>query len=88
MFGWILNTNLYIASVFTIWRLLKIIENLFKLPENLFTLFLIYWALYNNDSITAQKLKFSIKDFLSKCDQIRRKLRIWSYSLKEFWIEN
>ena len=24
---------------------------------------------------TAQKMKFSIKDFLSKCDQIRRKLR-------------
>ena len=27
---------------------------------------------------TAQKMKFSIKDFFSKCDQIRRKLRIWS----------
>ena len=26
---------------------------------------------------TAEKTKFSIKDFLSKCDQIRRKLRIW-----------
>ena len=25
---------------------------------------------------TAQKMKFSIKDFFSKCDQIRRKLRI------------
>ena len=24
--------------------------------------------------ITAQKMKFSIKDFFSKCDQIRRKL--------------
>ena len=24
---------------------------------------------------TAQKMKFSIKDFFSKCDQIRRKLR-------------
>ena len=23
-------------------------------------------------------MKFSIKDFSSKCDQIRRKLRIWS----------
>ena len=27
---------------------------------------------------TAQKVKFSIKNFFSKCDQIRRKLRIWS----------
>ena len=26
-------------------------------------------------------MKFSIKDFFSKCDQIRRKLRIWSYLL-------
>ena len=32
---------------------------------------------------TAQKRKFSIKDFFSKCDQIRRKLRIWSHLLKK-----
>ena len=25
--------------------------------------------------LTAQKMKFSMKDFLGKCDQIRRKLR-------------
>ena len=36
---------------------------------------------------TAQK-KFSIKDFFSKCDQIRRKLRIWSYLLKKSLMEN
>ena len=29
-------------------------------------------------SSSAQKLKFSIKDFFSKCDQIRSFLRIWS----------
>ena len=29
--------------------------------------------------VTAQKMKFSIKDLFSKCDQIRRKLRIWSH---------
>ena len=28
-------------------------------------------------------MKFSIKDFFSKCDQIRRKLRIWSHLLKK-----
>ena len=33
---------------------------------------------------TAQKMKFSIKDFFSKYDQIRRKLRIWSHLLKKF----
>ena len=33
-------------------------------------------AVYNNiKTRTAQKMKFSIKDFFSKCEQIRRKLR-------------
>ena len=32
---------------------------------------------------TEQKLKFSIKDSSSKCDQIRRKLRIWSHLPKK-----
>ena len=31
---------------------------------------------------TTQKIKFSIKDFFSKCDQMRRKLWIWSHFLK------
>ena len=39
-------------------------------------------------SITRQKMKFSIKDFFSKCHQIRRKLRIWSHLLKKSLIEN
>ena len=38
--------------------------------------------------ITAQKIKFSIKDFFSKCDQIHRKLRIWSHLLKKSLTEN
>ena len=37
---------------------------------------------------TAQKIKFSIKDFFSKCDQIRRKLRLWSHLLKKSLKEN
>ena len=37
---------------------------------------------------TAQKMKFSIKDFFSKCDQIRRKLRILSHLLKKSLMEN
>ena len=36
----------------------------------------------------AQKMKFCIKDFFSKCAQIRRKLRIWSHLLKKFLMEN
>ena len=37
---------------------------------------------------TAQKMKFSIKDFFSKCDQIRSLLRIWSQLLEKFLMEN
>ena len=42
------------------------------------------WASFlyaDSDAIilTAQKMKFSIKDFFSKCDQIRRKLLLNIY---------
>ena len=37
---------------------------------------------------TAQKLKFSIKYFASKCDQIRGKLRTWSHLLEKSLMEN
>ena len=33
-------------------------------------------------------MKFSIKDFFIKCDQIRRKLRIWSHLLKKSLMKN
>ena len=39
-------------------------------------------------AITAQKMKFSIKDFFSKCGQIRSFLPIWSHLLKNYLIEN
>ena len=37
---------------------------------------------------TAQQMKFSIKDFSSKCDQIRSFLRIWSHLLEKSLMEN
>ena len=40
------------------------------------------------ESNTAQKMKFSIKDFLNKCDQICSFLRIWSHLLKKSLMEN
>ena len=39
-------------------------------------------------SKTVHKTKFSIKDFISKCNQIRSSLRIWSHLLKKFLMEN
>ena len=54
------------------------------LKEN--TIFKFYWIFFSR--LTAQKMKFSIKDFFSKCDQIRSKLRIWSHLLKISLMEN
>ena len=42
----------------------------------------------SNPSDIAQKIKFSIKDFFSKCDQIRSFLQIWSRLLKKSSMEN
>ena len=39
-------------------------------------------------SFTAQKMKFSIKEFFSKYDQIFIFLRIWSHLLKKSLMEN
>ena len=37
---------------------------------------------------TTQKMKFSVKDFFSKCDEIRSKLWTWSLLLKKSLMEN
>ena len=37
---------------------------------------------------TAQKMKFSIANFFSKCDQIRSFLRIWLHLLEKSVMEN
>ena len=50
--------------------------------------FLEFNRLYFNEEVTAQKIKFSIKDFFSKCEQIRSFLRIWSHLLKKSVMEN
>ena len=39
-------------------------------------------------NITAQKKKFPITDFFSKCNEIRRNLRIWSHLLEKSLMEN
>ena len=37
---------------------------------------------------TAQKMKFSSKDFVRKCDEIRSFLWIWSHLMKKYLMEN
>ena len=57
-------------------------EIAFNLLEDLLTLYVrVRTFSFVN---TSQKMKFSIKDFFSKCDQIQRTLQIWSHLLKEF----
>ena len=51
----------------------------------------ISWKTLNwtiNSLSTTLKMKFSITDFVSKCDQIRRKLRIWTHILEKSVMEN
>ena len=51
---------------------------------------MIYWFVGcpSTSDFNAQKMKFSIKDFFSKCDQICSFLRIWSHLLKKSLIVN
>ena len=37
---------------------------------------------------TAQKMKFSIKDFFRKCNQKTQELQIWSHLLKKSFMES
>ena len=49
---------------------------------------LIQQTTFHPEFNSAQKMKFSIKDFFSKCDQSRRKLRIWTHLLEKPLMEN
>ena len=58
------------------------IDKVLNTPVLLFMVVISKW-----DHI-AQKMKFSVKDFFSKCDQIRSILRIWSHLLKISLMKN
>ena len=45
-------------------------------------------CLHQNIFWLHKKMKFSITDLFSKCDQISRKLRSWSHLLKKSLVEN
>ena len=49
---------------------------------------LITISSWQNQDNLHKKMKFSMKDSSSKCDQIRRKLRIWTHSLEKSLMEN
>ena len=48
-----------------------------------------YWVfVFSSQTFHCTKNESSIEDFFSKCDQIRRKLRLWSHLLKKSLLEN
>ena len=61
---------------------------------HLFRSLLIHKPLFSYDNLeeflshTAQKMKFSMKDFFSKCDKIRSFVWIGSHLQKKFFMEN
>ena len=61
----------------------EVIHNFQDISEILFR-----WFERNEIKCHCTKIKFSIKDLFSKCDQIRSFLRIWSHLLKKSLIEN
>ena len=60
-------------------------SNFWEIVERKLRGFKIYLL---DENSTTQKMKFSIKDFFSKCDQILSFLRIWSHLLKKSLMEN
>ena len=71
----ILNRKLYFFAQCLIWFYFIL------LVRDLFFIEIQRWHI-------AQKMKFSIKDFFSKCEQIQSKLRIWSHLQKKSLMEN
>ena len=77
------NVKLYIKlQYFFYFKIEKECYFYFIIDKNLILLFSIYLL------IAAQKMKFSIKNFFSKCHQIPSFLRIWSHLLKKSLMEN
>ena len=60
--------------------------HIISLPISVY-IYVLKWSIIHcvnlSKNSTPQKMKFSIKDFFSKCDKIRRNLQIWSNLLKK-----
>ena len=67
------------AEMIIIWQKLKSTRMVIYLLTSFYQVLMI---------LTAQKMKFAIKDFFSKCDQIRSFLRICSHLLKKSLTES
>ena len=84
----ILNISIFFCQNLHLQIMVLLLDKLPNLCiQKLFTQ-IFEWSLTNFVRITAQKMKFSVKDFFSKCDQICRKLQIWSHLLRKSLMEN
>ena len=63
------------------------VTEIFALHE-LYTLYLDCFYTMNKAHQHCKKMKFTVMDFFSKCNEIRRKLRIWSHLVRKFSREN
>ena len=61
-----------------IWKVNKEIQHVKHVERNKYAA--------EKTAVTAQTMKFSVKDFFYKCDQIRRKLWIWSLLPKKSFL--
>ena len=75
----VLVTLLFLITVLQIYLLKIWVKTILR---KIIIASIIYWM------DAAQKLKFSIKNFFSKCDQIHTKLQIWSLLLEKSLMEN
>ena len=69
-------------------QIFRCVERKKLLQSNYFVFSFHFSAHRSFENVTTQKMKFSIKYFIGKCYQIRRKLRIWSHLLKKSLMEN
>ena len=76
--------DLYGKDIFRLWKDFGLNPNVSNLNAQWNT----QWNRQESLGNAAQKVKFSIKDFFSKSDQLRSFLRTWSHLLKKSLMEN
>ena len=79
---------LHIIRLFCMKTLLKRVKKMLKILYCLIIKEILEKHTWQTKVNTAQKAKFSIKNFFGKFNQINRKLRIWSFLLKKCLMEN
>ena len=86
----IINVSVNFFYYYSVCPYQKRIQDSAEDPKRSFSAKIVYcWkgSEYTSVYITAQKMKISVMDFFGKCEQIWRRLRVWSHSLKKSLME-